>query len=225
MGNGRIPISQWHRNGIEWPGNVETDGQDLVIDCGTAKTMRLEEAVWDDLVFEGGVWVFAGSADPTLSPWQPGGSGTTFQVYKFKKDDCAYIVNKQMPHRYKEGSDMYVHLHWSPGDRGNEESAKKVGWKIDLSIADIHSAFPASTTYDLSDTCTGTDDYHEITASATISGTGLSVSHCMVAKIYRSDTGTDDTWVSTNAAESPILLSCDIHYQVDTMGSRQQLTK
>ncbi len=44
-------------------------------------------------------------------------------------------------------------------------------------------------------------------------------------KIYRSDTGTDDTWAGTSAAQSPGLLEVDFHHEIDTMGSRQEFIK
>jgi hypothetical protein len=180
--------------------------------------------VWDDLRIVPGAFTFLGVGDPTLSAWQPAGSGATFRVYKFQKDNEAF-ASCQMPHGYKEGSDLYFHLHWTPADRGNEESGNTVGWKVDYTIANTDGTFPSSSTADLSDTCSGTDDEHELTSSVQVSGTGLTLSHIIMLRIYRSDTGTDDTWVGTTAAQSPAILEFDIHFEKDTVGSRQELVK
>jgi len=187
------------------------------------KTLELTETVWDDLRIVPGSFDFSGSSDPTLRDWQPTGAGATFKVYKFDKNDQAFATT-QMPHMYKEGTDLQFHIHWTPCDRGNEESGSLVGWKVDYSIGDVGETFPVSATADLSDDCTGTDDYHEVTSSVTVSGTNLKVSHIVMLRIYRSDTGADDTWTGT-MTQAPAFLEFDIHYRKDTMGSRQEFIK
>jgi len=130
-----------------------------------------------------------------------------------------------MPHTYKEGTDLEFHIHWTPANRGVAESGNKVGWKVDYTIADVGGIFGASATVDLSDTCSGVNDKHELAGSVTVSGAGLKVSHIIVLRIYRTDTGTDDTWAGTTNAQSPALLEFDIHFRKDTMGSRQEFIK
>ncbi len=208
-------------------GRVETNvvaDSDLKIKCGTDKTVELEDVVWDDLRIIPGAFRFAGSSDPTLSPWQPTGSGATYRVFEFNLNDEAFGTT-QMPHKYKVGSDLYFHIHWTPRGRGSAESGNYVGWKVDYSVASIHGEFGASQTLDLSDVCSGTNEEHEITSSAVVSGTGLGISNIVVFRIYRSDTGSDDTWSNNGAGNRPVMLEFDIHYQIDTMGSRQEGAK
>jgi len=83
----------------------------------------------------------------------------------------------------------------------------------------------ASSTVDLSDVCNGTDDEHNLTTSVTVDGTGLDISCIIMLRIYRSDTGADDTWVGTTSAQLPILLEFDIHFQSDSNGSDQEISK
>ena len=47
----------------------------------------------------------------------------------------------------------------------------------------------------------------------------------LVCNIRRSDTGADDTWVSTTTGQLPLLLEVDFHFEIDTVGSRTQSTK
>jgi len=182
--------------------------------------------VWDDLLINTGVFSFLGAADPTLSNWQPTGAGTTFQVYKFQKNDEVYF-SCQLPHTYKEGSDIKAHVHWTPCDRGVAESGNYVGWKLDYSWCNINDGtFPASATIDMSDTCTGQNDYHEVSAGLTdLSGTGKKISSMIACRLYRSDTGGDDTWVGATAAQSPALLQFDFHHEINSEGSRQEWVK
>ncbi len=180
--------------------------------------------VWEDMRIVPGAFKFAGTSDPTLQDWQPGGSGATLKVYKFKKNDEVF-VSCQVPHSYKQGSDVYFHIHWTPCDRGNEENGAYVGWKADYTWANIHGTFAATSTVDLSDACSGTDHYHEISPSVQTTGTGKTISSMLMIRLYRSDTGTDDTWAGTTNAQSPALLEFDIHYEIDTVGSRSELNK
>ena len=202
--------------------NTNPTPNDLTVNCGTDKTIVLQEPVWEDLRIGSGKFEFGGATDPTLSDWQPGASGATFKVYKFQENDEAFFF-AQIPHSYKEGTDILAHVHWTPGDRGAAESGTTVAWKMDISWANIGAAFPSSTNYDLSDTCTGTDDLHEISPEVTISGTGKTVSSMLSCRIYRDTTG--DTWVGTSAAQSPAGLEVDFHYQVNTLGSRTSTAK
>jgi len=202
---------------------IETAG-DLTIDCGANQTAVLEESVWDDLRIVPGAFDFAGSSDPTLTGWQPGGAGATFQVYEFNIDDEVF-ASCQMPHSYREGTDLNFHIHWTPKDRGVTESGKSVGWKVDYSIANPNGVFGASATVDLQDVCSGVNHQHELTSSVVVDGTGLTISHIIMLRIYRSDTGADDTWANNGAGERPVLLEFDIHYESDTIGSRQEVVK
>ena len=186
---------------------------------------RRNSSDWTDLRIVPGAFKFAGAADPSLQDWQPGGAGATFKAYKFKKDDEAF-ASCQMPHSYQEGTDLEFHIHWTPGDRGNEENGNLVGWKVDYSVANpVTGVFGASATADLSDACNGVDDEHNMTDTFTVSGAGLTVSHIMVLRIYRSDTGVDDTWVGALDATSPILLEFDIHFKQNSLGSDDERNK
>ena len=189
-------------------------------------TMVGTATVWDDVRIVPGSFQFPGGADPTLQNWQPGGSGTIFPVYKFKKDDYV-TATCQIPHNYKEGSDVYFHIHWTPCDRGNEETTALVGWKVDYSWANADGTFGASATVNLSDACQSTDHHHLWTPDVLVSGTGKTMSSIVMLKIYRSDPapGTDDTWAGTTDAQSPAILEFDIHYEINSIGSQTTTSK
>lgn len=205
-------------------GNINTAdiaASDLLITTGAAKTIELQTVVWDDLRIIPGAFEFAGTGDPSLVDWQPGGSGTVFKVYAFTSGAGAYFT-VQLPHLYKEGTSLYAHVHWTPKDRGNEENGKTVAWKLDYSWANYDGNFGASATVDLTDTCDGTDHKHQMTPNVEIVGTSKTISSMLICKIYR-DTG--DSWAGTIAAQSPALLEVDFHFSSDTLGSRLIGTK
>lgn len=178
-----------------------------------------DATVWDDMRIIPSGMDRVGVADPTLVQM-----ATNIYAWEFQKNDEAYF-SIQIPHKYKAGSDMYVHIHWSPGANGNEESGKTVGWKVDYAITSIGSAFGSTTLADLSHAVTGVDQQHEITSDVTVSGSGVGISAIIIGRISRTDTGTDDTWSGTASGSLPLLLELDFHYEMDTVGSRTHISK
>lgn len=176
--------------------------------------------VWDDLRILPTAFDFAGGADPTLVAFRPTGAGATTMLYEFAKDDVAYFT-VQLPHNYKQGTDIHVHVHWTPGTRGSEETTATVGWKVVYSWANIGSTFPVMVSANLSSACTSTDDAHIMSPSVVIDGHTVpkNISSQLVCHITRTDTGTDDTWASTTSGQLPLLLEVDFHYQIDSIGS------
>ncbi len=177
---------------------------------------------WDDIRVTPGAFSFPGVNDPALADWQPGGSGATFMLYEFAENDEVTIFC-QLPHSYKQGTDLKPHLHWTPGDRGTEENGNTVAWKLDYTIISPDGTFVTSANVDLSDTVTGTDDQHELSPSNTISGSGLGVSSMLVGRLYRDSTG--DTWSTDTVGNRPMILEFDLHFEVDGHGSDTELSK
>jgi len=198
-------------------GNIDTTGR---------SRLKGTSVEWDDLRVVPGAFQFVGAGDPTISDWQPAGTGTTFKVYKFVNDDEAFFTC-QLPHTYKEGTNLRPHIHWTPCDRGNEESGNTVAWKLDYSFGSIHGVFPTASGIDMTQACTGIDDYHELAgtvAGAEIDGSGGGISSMLVCRLYR-DSDAEDTWAGVTAAQSPALLEFDIHFQIDSLGSEAELSK
>lgn len=183
-----------------------------------------DATVWDDVRITPGSFDRPGASDPAIEPYQPGGSGTTTYLYEFAKNDIVSFA-VQLPHSYKTGSDIYVHLHWTPGPNGATESGNYVGWKIDYTWANINGTFSPMATADLSDPCTGTDHLHEMTTDVAITGTNKSISSMLLCNLKRTDTGTDDTWSGSASGSLPMILEVDFHFEKDTIGSRLRTSK
>ena len=176
---------------------------------------------FDDLRIVPGAFQFAGSADPSLSSWQPAASGATFKVYEFNNADEVFFT-VQMPHNYKQGTDLLAHVHWTPRGRGTAEDTHTVFWKLDYSVANMDENFAASANLDMTDTCDGVNERHLMTPELTVTGTGLTVSHILVCRLYR-DAG--DSWATNTANNRPVLLEFDFHYQLDSTGSQTTTVK
>jgi hypothetical protein len=197
---------------------------DLILNCMPNKTLVLSGVVYDDIRILPGAFSFSGTNDPTQVSYLPGGSGLNTFLYEFALNDYATFTC-QMPHDYKEGTDISVHVHWTPGYYGVDEIGHAVGWKVSLSWQNIWGAFDSMTTYNTGDVSYGYDNYHQMSVDTTISGTGKKISSMIIGRITRTDTGSDDTWAGTATGHLPLLLEVDFHYQKDTLGSRTLTTK
>jgi hypothetical protein len=197
---------------------------DIEVTCGANKTIELQNVVYDDIRVTPGSFDRPGISDPDIVAYDVNGGGVSTYLWEFAKNDIASFT-VQLPHSYKPGQDIKVHLHWTPGPRGNEESGNAVGWKVDYSWANIDGAFGTMATADLSDACDGVDHRHQMTPEVTITGTSKAISSMLLCNVKRTDTGTDDTWASSTTGQLPLLLEIDFHFPIDTMGSRDWGTK
>jgi hypothetical protein len=179
---------------------------------------------WDDIRINPGSFDRPGTSDPSIVAYDVNGGGVSTYLWQFAKNNIASFT-VQIPHGYKVGEDIYVHIHWTPGSRGNEENGNTVGWKIDYSWANIGDNFGTMVTVDLSDACDGTDHKHQMTPDVAIIGSSKGISSMLLCNIKRTDTGSDDTWSGTTSGELPMLLEIDFHFPIDMIGSRQRTSK
>lgn len=136
--------------------------------------------------------------------------------YLFPQNDATEIlyVIAQMPHKWKEGSTIYPHVHWQQAADAN------VTWKIDYKWFNIGAAVPAGFTTLALDQLTQTytsGSIHQLSASANgIAGTGKLLSSILLVKLYRNDntyTGDALAW------------DFDIHIEIDSIGSEAVYSK
>lgn len=137
-----------------------------------------------------------------------GGAGTD--------DEKAFFV-VQIPHSYKQGSNIVPHIHWTPEDNG----AGNVRWVLTYSWANIGSAFPVESTDTQVFACDTVTDKHQIDGFTAISGTGKTISSMLLCSIQREDSDASDTYDNKDA----YLLEIDFHFEKDMVGSRLILTK
>jgi hypothetical protein len=196
----------------------------IKINKGGELTMLGTATVWDDVRILPGSFDRPGSSDPSIVSYTPTGSSIATYLWEFAKNNIASFT-AQLPHSYKQGSDILVHIHWTPGLRGSAESGNTVGWKIDYTWANVNGTFGAMSTADLSDACDGTNDKHQMTPEVTITGTSKNISSMLLCNVKRTDTGADDTWAGTASGQLPMLLEIDFHFEMDTIGSKTSSSK
>jgi hypothetical protein len=191
----------------------------LAIEADGTLELNGDGTAWDDMRVTPGSFDRPGTSDPAYYAYDVNGSGTTIDLTEWAKNDYGTFT-VQLPHTYKQGTDIRVHAHWTPGGNGVAESGNYVGWKCIYSWANIDGAFGNPATADLSDVCDGTNHKHQMTPAVALTGTSKNISSMLVCKFIRTDTGADDTWAGAGAGNLPLLLEVDFHFEINTIGSR-----
>jgi hypothetical protein len=136
--------------------------------------------------------------------------------FLFPQNDATEILyfTVQFPHRYKVGSSIYPHVHW------RQSAATVPVFKLDYKWYSVGDAVPANfSTYTMSTLAAtySSGTIHQISKNATpIPGSGKGISSMLVCKLYRDD----------NAVIGDVLVDqFDIHFEIDSPGSREEYTK
>jgi hypothetical protein len=199
---------------------VKTDevaASDLLLDCGTNKTIELQDTVWDDLRTPINSSIKVAGKQPTETVYRSG------IVYSFSKvTDNQIAFNVQLPHAYKLGTDIEFHIHYLIPTAGSGVGSENIKWDFTHSWADIDSSQPSettvNTTIDMQNKLADTHYLGEI--AATIDGSSISgLSSMIICSLNR------DTSVADNYDDVVYLMEIDFHYQINTIGSRQEGVK
>lgn len=122
----------------------------------------------------------------------------------------------EIMHDYKEGTDLFVHVHWEP----TTTNTGNIVWGFEYSVANPGTTFPATTTATMTPAAApGIIGRHVLSNVVQIVGTGLTIGAILQFRVFRQNGGTDT--FTGNA----FLHSIGIHYESDTIGSRQITTK
>lgn len=175
-------------------------------------TLRLHGAAtaWDDLLVE----LRESVTGQTLKPdWDATHLGLLFP----RLSTTEFVTfNFQMPHRWKEGSAVYPHVHFL------QDQNLTPTFKIDYRWVNIGAAVPDFTTGHTLGTIVGTETWttgllHRIVHNATgISGTGKTFGSLLQVKLYRDD----DTYVG-----DCIAVSFGLHFEIDSFGTSSEYAK
>jgi hypothetical protein len=177
----------------------------------------LDKTVWDDVRI------------PALSVTPPAANFPAFGAFlgagglKTYRFDGAGVQTQsvhftiQIPHTYKLGTNLHPHVHWAPTttDAGN------VIWQLEYSWQDKDGTFGAASTLAAPVSAAGGAAWaHNFTEFSEISGAGLDVSSMLVCRLFR-----DPTHGSDNYAFDAAFLEFDLHFEVNTLGSKLELEK
>lgn len=166
---------------------------------------------------------------PIFAQFRDNGSGSPgVYAYSFADESNAtkeqqLMFTVQMPHAWSNGSTIYPHIHWSPGD--NNSGA--VVWGLEYTWIEYNSASPEQFTTTTiitttSDPVSNSQYDHLLTSfpSITPNTSQDNISSILLMRIFRNSSNAADTYTG-----SAFGLSFDIHYEINTAGSRQEFIK
>ncbi|MDD4554202.1 MAG: hypothetical protein PHP04_08385 [Bacteroidales bacterium] len=183
---------------------------------------------WNDLVISP-LAGFSGSTNPpTFADFM--GNLKIAQFEDKSSNEQQIFFSIQMPHNWKEGTSIYPHVHWTP----LSSVAGAVKWNLEYNWQNYVAAGPVAYTSPVtieivsSSVASGDLDKHLITAFSAITtstpttnnASGKKISSILMCRLYRNSSHASDTY-GGNAG----LLSFDLHYEVDSFGSRSEYTK
>lgn len=202
----------WHKLDID---QAIYEVSDTLADMMIADGRADEWIFWDDLrVPAQNTKLNPTKSEPAFSSWIDG-----LFAYHFgaaNNNDESIHFSAQLPHSYKEGSDLKCHVHWAP-DSTNEGN---VVWHLEYTVISINGTFTTTPELQVTDAADGTANKHQLTELGTISGTGLGISSMLVGRLTRLGDDENDTFTG-----NAVFLEIDFHYQLDAMGSRSESVK
>ena len=180
-----------------------------------ANPIVLEDTVWEDLRTPASAIKLSGINPPTETAYK----GSSVLAFPTNADKTIFFI-VQMPHSWKEGSEIEFHIHWTIPVSGAGVGAENVKWDFTYSIASLGGSFPAETTETATrDVQDDTADDHLYTDVVDIDMAGESISCCILCSLTR------DVAVANDYANSAYLVEVDFHYQRDSMGSKTEAVK
>lgn len=220
INNGKVWSAQVNQNftSIDALLNTQSNHQNLsnrdAYGVHPAPSIAGATTVWNDI-------------NATMVPVRGGGSEPS--IIAFNGDarlDCyafngiTAVVDEvhrslEILHDYKEGSDIHFHIHWYPTTTG----LGNVKWQLRYVWFNRGTVPGAASTLTTVQAVSGVA-WQEETASWTISGAGMLMGSRFVFSIFRDPADAQDTYAA-NAA----VTDAGVHYEIDTIGSRQMLVK
>lgn len=180
----------------------------ITLEEATGNTLNIQ--AWEDLRAP------ASGINPIGSPSPATPSNTDGSLTFSKGNVC--VAWFQLPHSWKIGSNVKLHIHWSK----STTNAGDVNWQMKYKWGNIGDVMPAFSLFSK-----GTEvipnsnivDKHSLLEWSALSGVGKTLSSMICVFLERVNDG-DDTFTG-NAN----LYEIDLHYQIDSMGSRQETIK
>jgi len=153
-----------------------------------------------------------GTKDPDFAQFKDDGSGSqgVFTYLFSKTTEEELYLTTQLPHDYKQGSSVEMHVHWSP----LTTSTLGVGWGMECTWSNETSAFGDTIIYRMMTNASGTAYDHQITSFGDLVGSASGTSAVILCRVFRDATNATDSYDGDVA-----LHEIDFHYLVDGLGS------
>lgn len=197
---------------------IGTSTDNITIDKTGHMTFNGAATVWDDVRVPANNLTTAGANDPSKVNWK--GNLITWAFDQSTMNQLFFEV--QIPHGYKEGSNIYPHVHWRP--LASAASATRVRWGLEYVWQNVGEEAPATTTTIYTTEQTPSENLvgykHYLSPFAAITGKGKTISSCLSCRIFRDAANAADDFAGDAG-----LIEIDFHIEMDTIGSNKEYVK
>jgi len=176
-----------------------------------------QDKVWDDFQVPASVVRLTGAVS------DPDYESTTGMLLFDAGTTVLFYALMQLPHAWKEGSEIVPHVHWSK----TTSAAGNVTWRCRYRRANINEVMESAwTTLATVSTVAGgtpdtnTADKHLITSFGKMAMDGIQISDCVLFEIARIGGDANDTY-----GADARLFEFDVHIQINTLGSIREFIK
>lgn len=145
-------------------------------------------------------------------------AGNGMWAFGFDADaDSTEALNfiAQIPHSWKQGTDIECHIHWMP----STTNTGNVLWKMKTFVASIDSVFVAIDSFYITDAADGVAFGHQYLDMGDIPGDTIAGLSAIVGG-WLSRVGDSDTYTG-----SAYGLEIDFHFEIDAPGSSEESVK
>lgn len=204
-------LDDWAYIGDVVGGNYTEIESDGTIECHGDAT------VWNDANVGAAQLSLPASGQPDEDEFvDEGGSDTGITTWAFGVGE-KISGELEIPHDYKEGSDLYFHVHWQ-GIAAPAGGTDNVQWQLTYTIAQTGQTLDAAATITFESAIT-TQYTFILSAFAAITGTNFNIGDQFLFTLERIAATSDEY------GGDALLATVGIHYECDTLGSRQITTK
>ena len=188
---------------------------DLHISCDTEKTLVLDKVVWNDIYVP-----LAGAKIPAVNAPTWATFTTNLNSYTFAVNDYADLATGEILHNWKEETPIGLHIHLISNGLNNA-TERKAKYTIYYSFGDMDEVMSGegSLTEEKIITANLADKTHLFLDMGDIAGTNYKIGSLLKLRVKRIACS------GTEPASDPFVEMIGIHYQIDTLGSRQELIK
>jgi hypothetical protein len=178
-------------------------------------SVYLEPAKWDDVRIPGASFALPAANNPSFSQVLTDGAGSVgvfgLRFSPLARNDAFF--NMELPHHYKQGSNIQAHLHWFAPDA----NAGNVVWEFEYIIANRIGGIYGNTTLVTPVTLAVPGVANRLIPSqlAIIPGATLLISAILFGRISRLGADGADTYAS-----DAVVALVDFHYEIDSIGSQ-----
>jgi hypothetical protein len=194
----------------------EVAASDFKIDCGTDKTLELQESVWDDIQFPISSGRRAVANQPTWTALT-----TNTSEFAFDIDDYIDLSSNELNHGWKEGTTGNFHLHIAipvANATGSSRYAQFTLYVAYVNASKIWTETSLTAEYEIPDGSSINENFYLDMGDVSFSGLTIGTQvKCRIKRIAA--TG------GTEYADDVFIHQVGLHVEYNTIGSRQEGTK